>query len=313
VNATIRPGAPTGVACGFAGIGACLVLVLANTGAGWLLVVLALTAGLLVAGFTLAWRAARTIDVALRVPGDAVAGRPVVVGADVSAAAPFELSVPELGLSWTGVPAPGRGDFEVMPLRRGVVRSCTIEVRCAAPLGLWWWRRRSRLQLTAPLHVAPLPVDVRAPWPDGGGAAQATLATGARGDELVRAVRDYVPGDPPKLVHWHASARTGTLVVRELESPTTPAVCVVCDLDGPPGRVEAVASVAAGLAAAALAEGTEVVLATTEMEGPVLAPVATRIEVGRRLARAVPGPPVAPPAGMRTAHAAAFVATGLTP
>lgn len=305
MSGRVRPGAPTGVACGFAGIGACLVLVLASTGAGWLAVVLALIAGILVAGLGLAWPAARAADVTLRMPSDAVAGRPVPIGVDVTCSGPFELRIPELCVGWTGAPNPGSGSLEVIPPWRGVLGAYTVEIRSAAPLGLWWWRRRTRFELTPPLHVAPPPTRARAPRPYGGGTAQATLATGAHGDEIVRGVREYVPGDPPKLVHWHASARTGTLVVRELEAPSTPAVCVVCELAGPPVRVEAIASACAGVVAAALADGTEVVLATAEAEGPVVGPVDTPLAAGRRLARAVPGRTGTPPAGAHVVHVTA--------
>jgi len=47
-------------------------------------------------------------------------------------------------------------------------------------------------------------------------------------DELI-SVKDYIPGDPLKLIHWKASAKTGSLKTKELiDSSTRP---VVIDLD----------------------------------------------------------------------------------
>jgi uncharacterized protein (DUF58 family) len=39
------------------------------------------------------------------------------------------------------------------------------------------------------------------------------------GDEDLRSLREYQPGDPTRLVAWKASARTGELLVRQLEAP----------------------------------------------------------------------------------------------
>lgn len=308
-----RPGAPTGTAAGFAGICACLVMVLGSTGAGWLLVILALVAGLLVAAFLLSVAAVRSVVVAVSVPRDGVAGRRLAVPVEVVSTGPFEIAVPELGIGWTGVAGTGTGTLDGVVARRGVIGTYTVALRSASPLGLWWWRRNLRFDGSPPLHVAPVPAAVNARVHEWTGPNAAALATGARGDEIVRGVRDYVAGDPPKLVHWRASARTGTLVVRELEAPSAPAVCIVCDLSGPPGNPEMVASACAGLAAAALADGIDVVLATAEPGGPVVTAVETALAAGRTLARAVPGPPGRPPPGTTILNASDFVAGGVSP
>lgn len=39
------------------------------------------------------------------------------------------------------------------------------------------------------------------------------------GDDDLRNLRQYVPGDPTRMIAWKASARTGDLLVRELEMP----------------------------------------------------------------------------------------------
>jgi uncharacterized protein (DUF58 family) len=39
------------------------------------------------------------------------------------------------------------------------------------------------------------------------------------GEDDLRALREYVPGDATRLIAWKASARTGDLLVRQLEAP----------------------------------------------------------------------------------------------
>lgn len=120
-------------------------------------------------------------------------------------------------------------------------------------------------------------------------AASETTTTATGGDDTTRGVREYVDGDPIRSVHWPATARTGTIMIRELEGPRRPQVVIVADLRGP--DPEGVASRAAGMADDALRQGARVHLATAEVGGPHLGEVPTALHVGRRLARAVVGGP----------------------
>jgi len=68
--------------------------------------------------------------------------------------------------------------------------------------------------------------------------------------------RDYVAGDPMRMVHWRASARCGSLMVRVLEPSATPALEVAIDFQVAqprgdrvePDELEFAISVAASLA-----------------------------------------------------------------
>lgn len=292
----MRPTAPTPVALGIVGIGLALALVARTTAAGWLTVLLSGLAGVLVVGA--AWPALNLARVGIDVsaPRDGTVGRPLAISLTVLTSAPVTVSILEFGRRRFAVTASQAGDAVVEPGRRGVLESLTIEVRCAAPLGVFGWMRRVTVVLTPPAEIGPAVQSVPTPWRSvGGGSDEDAALPGRVGGDLVRGVRDYQPGDPPKLVAWAASARSGTLMVRELESPSAPRVTVVVDLRGEPAARESAASRAAGLAGAALADGFDVEMATAERDGPVLGPVATPVEIGRRLARAVPGTPPSPP------------------
>ena len=51
------------------------------------------------------------------------------------------------------------------------------------------------------------------------------------GSDTFESVREYVVGDPQKLVHWKASARAGKLMVRRMVDTTMPWMLVVLDVN----------------------------------------------------------------------------------
>jgi len=88
-----------------------------------------------------------------------------------------------------------------------------------------------------------------------------------RGAADIRSLREYVPGDELRHVHWRASARSGRLVVREYVDPVRPHCTVVLDnrpaaLD--PTAFEEAVDVAASVLWAAVSEGHRVTLCTAE-------------------------------------------------
>jgi uncharacterized protein (DUF58 family) len=281
-------------------IGGALYGVSRTTGAGWVVVLLAGLGATLVVGAVLPVLGLRGVGVALRPPTDATAGRPVRVELTVTGRA-RDLRVEIRDVAPAVVTdAPAGGVVEAVLPRRGVWWRLVVDVVAAGPLGLFSARRRVVVPLDRPIEVGPQPLAVELTLPPVAGEAD-EVEDGCRGDgnapELVRGARPYVVGDPIRLVHWPASARAGSLMVRELEAPGRAPLTIAVDLRGPDEEAEAAAGRAAGLALAALRAGVPVTLATVEAEGPVLAPVADAVAVGRRLARAVAGPPPMPPAG----------------
>lgn len=263
-----------------------------TTGSGWLLVLLSLVAGVVVAGVVLPAVALRRLDVAVSGPRDGMVGRPVSLTVDVRRGGPALLHVVARDGEQVHVDGSGVGTLDVVPGRRGLLRSLTVEARTAAPLGLVTWRRRLQLTLPTAVEVAPVPLPARRPLPRHAG-ADGVDNTGHRAadDAAVRSVREYSPGDPLRLVHWPATAKTGEVMVRQLEAPASPRLAVVVDLR----HGEEAAGRAAGLAIDALRNGVEVLLLTAEADGPVVGAVGSAVDVGRRLARAVTT--AAPPDG----------------
>ncbi|GAA0211672.1 hypothetical protein GCM10010492_06880 [Saccharothrix mutabilis subsp. mutabilis] len=86
------------------------------------------------------------------------------------------------------------------------------------------------------------------------------------GTDLV-GLREYVPGDDLRRLHWATSARTGTLMVREDADPARPHLAVLLDDDAggypDPARFEDAVEVAASLVTVAVAEGHPVRLLTS--------------------------------------------------
>lgn len=264
-----------------------------TTGAGWLVVLVSGVAGLV--PLAVAWPALEirrtTVDVVA--PRDAVVGRPLDLVVSVSGNRhPLLVRTLEPVSEWRSAPPSGSGIVPVVPSRRGVLTTVVGEVRSGAPLGLVWWRRRVPVTLDRPVEVAPAPVPTAVPVPDRSGSAGEARMRGMSGADSVRSLREYQLGDPIRLVHWAATARTGDLVVKELEGPDAPRTVVTVDLSGSDDdAVERAASTAAGLVASLLRAGLTVTLATREADGPAVGAVSTPVDTGRRLARAVGGRP----------------------
>ena len=274
-------------------IGSAIFVIARTTGSGWLMVLLSGLIGALAVSVLLPPVALRVARLEVRAGRDATAGRSLTVTVSVPAGARnLRARLVEPAGSWFACDGPAEGEIIAVPARRGVLREVAVDVRSAWPLGLVPWRRRLRLPLPRPIEVGPAPIDTEVTPPGArGNGADEQSAPGWRDGDVVRGAREYVPGDPVKLVHWPATARTGTLMVKELDAPHRPGLVLVVDLRGGGAAAETAAGRAAGIANAALAAGAPVTLCTSEAGGPVGGRVDSPVEVSRRLARAVAGPP----------------------
>jgi len=291
-------------------LGLALVLIGRTTGSGWTMVIVSGLVGTL--GAAALWPALtlRRVHTKLTAPRDAICGRPLDLRVEMSG--PRTLVTASVAFGYRQAPAgfepaserfctdvPSAGDLVCTPSRRGVVDRVLVDLRCAAPLGLVWWRRQVEVALESNLDVAPSSTPSALPVVSEGEGGDRHRPTRRSGHDSVRTVRDYVPGDATRLVHWGLTARRDQLTVKELEDPEGALIAIVLDLRGDLVVAEKLASRAAGLCSAGLRSGVEVSLCTAEESGPVTGRVASPAAAGRRLARAVAGPPGVPPPSAR--------------
>jgi uncharacterized protein (DUF58 family) len=186
----------------------------------------------------------------------------------------------------------------VTPSVRGRFDELSAEIQLSGPFGIVRVRRSIELRLPRSVWIGPAPSEqIWTPDPMSIGDVSATSPKAALVGDAVRSTRPYRPGDPAHLVHWPSTARSGSLVVRELEPPAAVAVAVVVQLGGIEAADDAAVSRTAGLIEAVHRLGGQVILCTHDDGGSHATPVSSLIEANRLLATAAPGPPGSPPAG----------------
>jgi uncharacterized protein (DUF58 family) len=122
-------------------------------------------------------------------------------------------------------------DREVMPVRRGTCAVGTLFVAWRSRIGLW--RIRAAKSATATIAIRPhMPMLHR----------RSSLMHRSLFDELgvrpktargegseFESLREYVPGDDPRHVDWHASARRGRLILRQFQTERRHTLIVAID------------------------------------------------------------------------------------
>jgi uncharacterized protein (DUF58 family) len=264
-----------------------------SSGSGWVQAVGALLAAVLFTGLVAplfpARRAGATCGAS---PSDTEAGR--AVDLTLTANGPIRIR-PRAPLGPVArAEGPSRGARQVVvtltPEHRGVLETIVVEVASCAPFGLLWWAREIEVPLPRPLHVAPRlgpPGPLEATRHDDAGDSPWRVPSGA-GEP--RGVRPFEAGDSRRSVHWPATSHVGVLMVRERERQTEEPVVIDVVLPVDPAEAEAEAERVMGVVTTCLLRRQPVVLATLEAEGPCRRPVRDRIDLGRRLARAVSAP-----------------------
>lgn len=232
--------------------------------------------------------------VAAAAPPDGTVGRPVLLQLDVAGRrAPLLVRVSSVrSATWLRLDAPDAGELTIVPERRGEFSALDVSLLHSAPLGLVGVQRTVLVSLPTPILIGPLPIappDLAIPREVTAADSADRPSAGAE-PELFRGARPYQPGDDLRRVHWPLTARSGELMVRELDALRRPAVVVVANLGPVPGEpAERAAGLAAGVVEEALARGLPVVLVTRESSGTVTGSVTGPTDAGRRLALAVPG------------------------
>jgi uncharacterized protein (DUF58 family) len=151
------------------------------------------------------------------------------------------------------LPTGTRGKWTVGPLTLdradafGLARSSSV---AGEPATLWVHPRR---------FPARVPSGAQRRHHHEGTVADATL----RGSIELTDVREYVPGDEVRLLHWKATARAGRLMVRDLADPHRSRFTVLLDIRRGPELFEDLIEVAASLVTASVAAGQQTCLATS--------------------------------------------------
>lgn len=184
---------------------------------------------------------------------------------------------------------PAHVSVELPTQRRGVIDvGPVIHVRSDL-LGLF--RRERRVAGVVPLHVRPVVV----PLPslaagivhDLEGVASDRLAAS---DLSFHALREYVPGDDPRHVHWKSTARAGSLLVRQFQLTRRSHATVMLDPDplsyADSDEFELAVSAASSVALRAASDDYEVTFAggvdaITTRDPQAMLDLACRFELGR--------------------------------
>jgi uncharacterized protein (DUF58 family) len=147
--------------------------------------------------------------------------------------------------------------------RRGRYRLGPIELRSGDPFGLFTEHRK--LDLTHELLVYPALVPLPPRSRAGGDLSGASRIAPGRtaGSPVIRSLRQYAVGDPMNQIAWRASARHGSLLVKELEPDPVSDEWILLDLapvDGTGRRkvIEYAVSLAASYAMEWLGAGRDV-------------------------------------------------------
>lgn len=119
--------------------------------------------------------------------------------------------------------------------RRGRYRLGPMELRSGDPFGLFSEHRK--LELIHELLVYPALVELPPRERSGGELSGASRIAPGRtaGSPVIRSLRQYAVGDPMNQIAWRASARHGSLLVKELEPDPVSDEWVLLDLADRPG------------------------------------------------------------------------------
>jgi len=247
-----------------------LFLLGTNVQAGWLFVLCALLLGTLASGLILPGRMLRGIEIERRAPAEVVQGEEAFVELIVTNRARGlrlgltldDRHVAPTSLYLTKV-SPGER-VELVTVRaartRGVQEDTVVTLRSAAPFGVAERRRTLTVAGSTIVLPAVVPLD-RLPFltsaSDPSRRARSHPHRGSGPEYL--GIREYRPGDSPRHVHWPSTARTGTVMVRELEEEGSQRLAIVVDTLADVGDeatpLDACCTAAASIARVAFSDG----------------------------------------------------------
>lgn len=156
--------------------------------------------------------------------------------------------------------------YRLPSTRRGVYRLGPLELRLFDPLGLASSWRATAVESTLTVHPRYDLVPVRGVSAHRDYDRRRSNPVLGKGGTEFYMLREYVPGDDLRQVHWPTTARLDDLVIRQPESLRRGRLTIVADLRGSvvdDETVEHVLSAAASLATSGLRSGLQVRVVTT--------------------------------------------------
>ena len=180
------------------------------------------------------------------------------IGRETVGSGSVELHVPRLAAG-----ASIALEYAVPTDRRGVQKVGPIAFVIRDPYGLCEKSREVaghvQVLVRPQTHLVYLPSRGRIRALDAGEADRSV-----EGSLTFHALREYVPGDDRRRIHWRTSARTGTLMVKQHIDMTRPEVLIAIDVNVEPGDAfEELIEFAASLAVCAIRVGHPVRMITS--------------------------------------------------
>ncbi|MBW4662868.1 MAG: DUF58 domain-containing protein [Chroococcus sp. CMT-3BRIN-NPC107] len=228
------------------GVAICFFGAAVNTMAGWLYVISGLSFAILGLSIILPKRALNGIFIRRQSIQPVSAGDDLIIELEivnqtpqsrillqVTDVLPFVLAQPaKTAIEEIAPQSSYRWVHELSTTRRGVYQWQSVQIRTAAPLGLFWYRR----DRTSPAKAIVYPIVfalTNCPLIDEIGLEDKQQVNSQKrfqssNSGITRSLRPYRMGDPIRLIHWRTSARYGELRVRELEVITGGQEIVIC-------------------------------------------------------------------------------------
>lgn len=197
-----------------------------------------------------------SVQIGLRNHGPAPLFQPVI-------RMPYPGGVHQTSTRWLPARRSTETGIEVVTTRRGVHQVGPVEVLREDPFGLLRWTQIA--EEAADLYVRPLRIPVESL-----GLGQLSDVDGVASDQVsmsdlaFHALREYVPGDDLRHVHWRSSAKADRLLVRQYHDTRRSRVTVLIDAAEPAyassADFELAVSVAASIGVRAVDDDLEVTL-----------------------------------------------------
>lgn len=174
-----------------------------------------------------------------------------------------------------------------LPIQRGWHEDPPLTIECSAPLGLWSTRRQ--VPCSGSIEIAPALPPIRVPWHMGGNdpLAEGLTEPPRRGAGLdFMGLREYIPGDPVRHIHWPSSARRDETVVREYQQEGVRPLVVIPDVAGSGSVTERIISISGAIVRDAITRSIPVYMRLPDgrlLESPssgLLASELARIKTG---------------------------------